>query len=248
MQTKTIEVPLESRVSFKEKLRSVGSRLLPHDSKKTTCPPAPLVSGDGPTIIVASLMRSGTHLLLDALFNNFRGLRRTPLFLDFDAYERGSLPVAPLSGITGVIIKTHFPETPLARAYSVNLSRIASRAIVLTPRRSSEDVRRSLAKWGMNFSREEFAELEKRFDEYWSPFSPLKLDFNQLLHPDGVRAAVGEVVFRTGLKCDRATRPVMPAKSRLGVYVDKMLTRVAGSSAPRINTTIGYKLSPKQRA
>src|SRR4051812_42875729 len=99
---------------MKETLRIVGSRVLPHDTRKTTAPPAVLPSADGPLIIVASMMRSGTHLLLDSMFNNFPPLRRTPLFVDFDSYERQALPVDPLRSLRGAVIKTHYPETPLA--------------------------------------------------------------------------------------------------------------------------------------
>ncbi|SPE62392.1 hypothetical protein SBV1_820025 [Verrucomicrobia bacterium] len=39
----------------------------------------------------------------------------------------------------------------------------------------------------------------------------------------------------------------MPARSRLGVYLDKVVTRALGCHAPRINTTIGYRLTPPRK-
>src|SRR5262245_46905598 len=108
----------KTNTSFQDVLRLFCSKLLPHDTRSTTCPPAPLVSGHGPLIIVASLMRSGTHLLLDSFFNNFPELRRVPLFVDFDAYQRAGLPVGPLQSVQGIIVKTHYPETPLAEPYA----------------------------------------------------------------------------------------------------------------------------------
>jgi hypothetical protein len=207
-----------------------------------------LVSGEGPTIIVASLMRSGTHLLLDSLFNNVPTLRRSPLFVDFDAYERSKLPLEPLKGLRGVVIKTHFPETPLAPQYESALAELASRAVVFTPRRSSEEVRLSLAKWGMNLSRAEFGQIEDRFKKFWEQFSPTVVEFRSLLDPVSLSSVLGQIMERTGLKSKAGTRPVMPARSRLGVYLDKVATRVAGARALRINTTIGYRLPPRHSA
>lgn len=227
--------------------RSLRSRLFAHDTEKTTCPPAPLVSG-GPLIIVPSLMRSGTHLLLDSLFNNFPMLRRTPLFVDFDAYQRQALPSEPLNFLTAVTIKTHFPETPLAEPYASRLASLASRALILMPRRTASDIRRSMEKWGMEFSPDEFAEVERRFQNFWAPFSPLIVDFPALLDPARLRLFLGLVAERAGLDFKENKNPCMPARHRWGVYFDKALTRVFGRKAPRINTTIGYRLSPRQRA
>ena len=227
--------------------RSLRSRLFAHDTEKTTCPPARLVSG-GPLIIVPSLMRSGTHLLLDSLFNNFPTLRRSPLFVDFDAYERQALPAEPLNFLTAVTIKTHFPETPLAEPYASRLEALASRALILMPRRAASDIRRSMEKWGMEFSSDEFAEVEHRFHNFWAPFSPLIVDFPTLLDPARLHLFLGLVAERAGLDFQENKTPCMPARHRWGVYFDKALTRVFGRKAPRINTTIGYRLSPRQRA
>ena len=237
-----------SQRSLRESLRLFASRILPHDTQRTTAPPSPLVSGEGPTIIVASLMRSGTHLLLDSLFNNVPMLRRSPLFVDFDAYERLRLPVEPLKTLRGAIIKTHFPETPLAAEYESALCNLGSRAVVFTPHRSPEEVRRSLTKWGMTFSPAEFAEMELRFKKFWARFSPTIVEFPSLLDPVGLQSVLRRIIERTGLVSKRGVRPVMPAGSRLGVYLDKTATRIAGARAPRINTTIGYRLAARQEA
>jgi len=236
------------RSSLVESLQLLSSRILPHDTKKTTCPPAPLVSGDGPLIIVASLMRSGTHLLLDSLFNNFSTLRRSPLFLDFDAYQRQSLPPAALNSIAGTVVKTHFPETPLAEPYASALAALAPRALVLMPRRPTAEIRKSLAKWGVDVPAAEFDEIESRFLNFWTPFSPLTVEFSALLNAPKVQALLAEIAKRAGSSLRLNSKLVMPSPSRFGVYVDKLLTRLSGKSAPRINTTIGYRLSSKQRA
>lgn len=225
------------------KLLGFASHLLPHDTTKTTCPPAPLVSGEGPLIIVCSLMRSGTHLLLDAMFNNFPMLRRRPLFVDFDAYERGSFPVSAFASATGMVIKTHYPQTPLAAEYASTLRALAERAFVLRPMREESQVRRSLAKWGMLYTDEEFAALEQRFQNFWAPYSPSVMDFSILLNPEGVANAMMQVSTKSGLRLP--WRPVMPARSRIGVYMDKILTRAFGCRVRRVNTTIGYRLRPR---
>lgn len=213
----------------------------------TTCPPAPLISRAGPTIVVASLMRSGTHLLLDTLLNNYSEFRHLPLFVDFDAYARNGLPLEPLVSLHGKLIKTHHPETSLPKPYSDALSTIASRSIVLTPNRNPEQVRISLSKWGVDVSPTQFAKIKSQFEDFWSPFSPTLIEFAKLLEPEGVKSVLHQLDQLAGLKCERIASPIMPANSRLGVYVDKFLTRIAGSRAPRINTTIGYRLSEKRR-
>lgn len=212
----------------------------------TTCPPAPLKSSGGPTIVVASLMRSGTHLLLDTLFNNYSEFRRFPLFVDFDAYARKELPLEPLSSLRGVLIKTHYPETPLPSAYADALAAIASRSIVLTPTRNQDEVRTSLTKWGVDCTSNDFADIKTQFENFWTPFSPTLIPFTQLLDATGIQSVLLQLNQLTGLNCRRLHSPVMPANLRLGVYIDKLLTRLAGSKAPRINTTIGYRLSEKK--
>ncbi len=232
---------------MRDRVRSWASSLFPHDSTQTTCPPAPLRSNSGPTVVVASLMRSGTHLLLDALFNNYPIFRRFPLFVDFDAYARQGLPIDPLRSIQGVLIKTHYPETPLPATYVTALSEIATRSIVLTPIRDIEEIRTSLSKWDVEFTPLQLAEIKSRFELFWYPFSPTAIEFTQLLDANGVKLILSKLDKLTGLTSLRINEPVMPAQSRMGVYVDKLLTRIVGRRAPRINTTIGYRLSEKRR-
>jgi hypothetical protein len=231
--------------TFRHNLLHMGSRFLPHDTRRTTCPPAAVVSGEGPVIIVPSLMRSGTHLLLDGLFNNFPALRRTPLFIDFDAYERGSLPIPPLAAVNGVVIKTHYPQTPLQPAYAATLEQLAGRAVILHPSRPAAQVRNSLAKWNMIMSEEEFAELENRYNDFWGRYSPTVVEFAMLLKPEGMAGFIRQVQQRTGLEPRSTSRPIIAAKTRKGAYIDKILTRMFGCHVPRINTTIGYRLGKK---
>jgi hypothetical protein len=229
-----------------ENLRLFNSGLLRHDTRRTTCPPGPLVSGDGPLVIVPSIMRSGTHLLLDALFNNFPALRRRPLFVDFDAYERAKLPPAPLASLNGGTIKTHYPQIELAPEYLSALKTLAARAFIVTPKRPAEAIRKSLAKWDEHYSPEAFMELERRCDEFWKPFAPLTVSFSSLLDVAGVKALVALVAERTNLT-PRSGPPMMPARGRYRIYFDKILTRVLGAGAPCINTTIGYRLASRQK-
>lgn len=186
-------------------------------------------------------MRSGTHLLLDSLFNNFPTLRRSPLFVDFDACERMAFPVKRLAAAQGVVIKTHYPMVPLPEAYASTLASLASRAVVIKPTRPSLQIRRSLAKWDINLSEEEFRELEWRFEQFWAPYSPHVVTFSSLLDPDGLAKVVRLVQENTGLQ-PRGQQPILPARSKLGAYIDKTLTRAFGSCVPRVNTTIGIGL------
>jgi hypothetical protein len=193
-------------------------------------------------------MRSGMHLLLDTLFNNFPALRRRPLFMDFDSYERAMLPTEPLASLKGLVIKTHYPQAELAAPYLAALKSAAPRAFIVAPRRPATDILNSLEKWGRIMTAGELAELERRFDAFWGPFSPVRVNFSTLLDPGSIENIIALVSERTGLAPRPGRGPVMPARQRLGVYLDKTLTRLLGRRAPRINTTIGYRLAPRQRA
>ena len=185
-------------------------------------------------------------MLMDALMNNFPGFRRFPLFIDFDAYARKALPVSPLYTLSGVLIKTHYPETPLPEPYAKALSEIAARSIVLNPIRKADEVRNSLSKWGVHFSLSEYAEIERSFFGFWAAFSPVVVEFSQLLNPEGISSVLSRVSVVSGLTPLRVSNPVVPASTRFGIYIDKLITRVAGGYAPRINTTIGFQLRQKR--
>jgi hypothetical protein len=225
-----------------ERSRLAISRLLPHDTSRTTCPPGPVRAGAGPLVLVPSLMRSGTHLLLDSLFNNFSLMQRRPLFLDFDAYERAGLNAGVLESVGGLTIKTHYPEVDLAVEYSRVLKQLASKAVIITPVRPHDEIQRSMAKWGLQVSLAELEQIQARFDLFWGEFDPIKIDFRSLLDDEAMSGWLVQVGRRLATAPRYAGRVLMPAKSRLGVYCDKMLTRLLGSVAPRINTTIGYRL------
>lgn len=245
--TQSDSAQLSNRKTFRASVFSRGAKILPHDTTCTTCPPGSLVSSETPLIIVPSLMRSGTHLLLDSMFNNFPALRRKPLFIDLDAYERAALPVGPLARINGAIIKTHHPQTPLAGPYLEALKNLAQRAFVISPRRPATQIRKSLDKWELHATEAEFAEVISRMDAFWGPFSPVTVEFSSLLKREGVASLVRIVADRTGLQPLPPEKLVMPSSSRAGVYLDKLMTRLLGRGAPRINTTIGYRLRPSKR-
>jgi hypothetical protein len=230
-----------------DRLLSKGAKMLPPANRQTTCPPGRLVSCNAPLIIVPSLMRSGTHLLLDSMMNNFLALRHKPLFIDFDAYERAGLPPGPIAQINGAIIKTHYPQTPLAAPYLEALKQLIPRAFIITPQRPEAEVRRSLGKWGLFPTDKEFADVTRRMDAFWVPFTPVTVEFSSLLKREGVAELVRIVAARTRLQPLPPEKMVMPSPSRSGVYLDKMMTRLFGRHAPRINTTMGYRLRPRQR-
>ena len=230
-------------------LLKIASGFLPHDTRRTTCPPAALVGADGPLIIVPSLMRSGTHLLLDTLFNNFPALRRKPLFVDFDAYRANGLhrQLRLFASINGIVIKTHFPlQVPLAGPLTFRFSRRLLRARLCCGRivKGRESANR-LQSGTRIIRRRNLRNWRKIFENFWVPYSPLIVDFTTLLNSDGVARFIEQVKKKTGLQIRVPFQPVMPARSRVGIYMDKILTRAFGCKVPRVNTTIGYRLKPK---
>ena len=51
-------------------MSTILNKKLPHNNKLTVCPPGNLPRGEGKSILVPSIPRSGTHLLIDSIINN----------------------------------------------------------------------------------------------------------------------------------------------------------------------------------
>ncbi len=65
-----------------------------------------------PHVVVAAQMRSGTHLLIDLILNNFPVYRESPLYLDLERYRLSDLETSRIPDLRGLVIKTHCVPTP----------------------------------------------------------------------------------------------------------------------------------------
>lgn len=224
-------------------LRRAGSYLLPHASLRTTSPPLPVPNGEGPTVVLAALPRSGTHLLIDLLVNNIPALRRRPLYVDWDAWCHGGPPDPSLPGVSGALVSAHHPFGPLDPTAVAALRAVASRALVVSPVRGLHAMLRSWETAGMGRSSEQAAQaMVAQHDEFWRPFAPLRVAFDDLLDREAGSAFVEEVGTALGTSGRAGKQLRLAAASRRGVLLNKVFTRVLGQRAPTINTTIGFKL------
>jgi hypothetical protein len=222
----------------------IGSSVLPFMNPRVVAPPGIPAHNGGVNIVVATPMRSGTHMLIDLLLNNLDEYRTRPLYVDLDACRRHSTPqrdlLAEITSDAGQILKTHTPmNQPQGAQDAPEFRRLADSGVVLTVKRERAAVRRSLAAWER--TPEELADFDREYDafwDFWSGRAALALDFTSLVDPVAVRDTLARIAGLTGTT-PRA-RLVMPPspEHRVRIYLSKGLTRVAGRRAPRIDTTI----------
>ena len=205
------------------------------------CPPGELPSPkENPTIVVASIMRSGTHLLIDTLFNNFTEYRNAPLYIDLDEWIRTGGTLAELKGLTGVIIKTHYPQVSLP-IEPLEMKSFFQDCQIFTPVREHDKIWRSSTSTAFDAysSEDEFKRDLSAFSTFWEPFEALQVPFSSLVADDftPVVTALSEY-----LDLAPAKRFVAPFKKgeKFKVYFYKLLTRLLGKQSPIINTTIGF--------
>lgn len=219
------------------RLRAVAARVISHETPRLMCPPGPVPLGDHPPIIISSLMRSGTHLLMDLLLNNLPEYRREPLYVDFDQYVFRGHDRAQLLRAGSCLIKTHVAQRPFDKSVRQLLGELGARGLVIIPQRPIDAVRASMAKW----SRPVADEAEEKQNLFWQGVEPLTIEFPELLEPEATGTFLQSVRSRLGLPA-ASQPPILAANSTSRVLWDKLQTRLRGSRAGRLNTTIGYRL------
>ncbi|MFN0127726.1 MAG: hypothetical protein ACKV19_13685 [Verrucomicrobiales bacterium] len=203
---------------------------------------------EGRPVLVASLMRTGTHVLIDLILNNLQVYRQSPLYVQVDEYLTAGLPLEDLLTAGPYVLKTHVPQLYDDPERLAQMRRVAAGAVVVIPRREVEATRYALARFGQD-GRGAADRVEEDFErlcEFYGPFGPHFFDFNQLVR----REHAGSVVRRLSRILDQPLDglPVAtPDLRRLGrILLDKALTRSLGAAAPRINTTIRIGKVPRR--
>ncbi len=186
-------------------------------------------------------MRSGTHLLIDLILNNFAAYRHAPLYIDADAWFRSVVSPHELVQAQGCVVKTHFPQLQPAVGSEIPgsvLEQLAQSAVVFQPRRDSAAVFRSLQQFGYRGDDAAFVREAKAFGEFWHRFEPLQLDFDALADPKASARCLQQVAEAIDQPMPQA--PVLtPPKSRpWSILYWKAMTRLLGRRARRINTSI----------
>ncbi len=141
---------------------AIGNRWLRHNNPRTLCPPGMPEAGKGPKrplIMVPTLMRSGTHILIDLILNNFPAYQGKPLYVDLDLVMRHPQReemLAAMMEVGGFVVKTHYPQLIVKEPDLEVVQQVADQSIIISTRRDSDLVLKSMMR---------FPELSKRFGD-----------------------------------------------------------------------------------
>lgn len=224
----------------------IGTHLLPFTNPRVVCPPGTITPQGRPNIIVATPMRSGTHILIDMILNNIPAYRNRPLYVDLDQCRKQGNSENDLIGqVTpdaGYILKTHMPiGLQEGQPSDLRIQKIFDAGVVITIRRDRADVTRSLARWHHMASGADMSEYEAQYDTFWNFWDRRKrihLDFTDLFASKKMASVLETLCADTGsTRAKRLTGPVS-GTGKARIYTNKALTRLAGRHAPLVDTSI----------
>lgn len=222
----------------------IGSSLLPFTNPRVVCPPGRPGHHGRRNIVVATAMRSGTHLMIDLILNNLADYRVRPLYVDLDQCRKQSTPHRDLLGAihvrAGQVIKTHLPiGVDTSGGLDPALQRIIGEAVVVTVRRDDDAVLRSLARWQRSAeSLDRHRHDLDEFRSFWADRADVAVRFDDLFDPASMTRVLAKIAAVTG--AHQRTRLIMPPSTKhpRRIYLNKAMTRVAGRHALRVDTTI----------
>ena len=224
----------------------VGTHVLPFTNPRVVCPPGRVVPQGQQNLIVATPMRSGTHILIDLILNNVPAYRNRPLYIDLDqCAKQSTLEHDILQQVTpgaGYIIKTHMPlGTPQDMPQMARISELIETSQIVTIRRDRDDVCKSLGRWhGLDIAQAEarYGPDYDRFWAFWSDKAQVSIDFKDLFDPQKMAGVLAALTDAGSAAPAARYMPPPSGKSKKQIYFNKMLTRLLGHRAPRVDTTI----------
>ena len=227
----------------------IGSTLLPYTNPRVMCPPGQPRQHGRRNIIVATPMRSGTHLVIDMILNNIPAYRTRPLYINMDqclSPRHLSRPFSFLDQITpesGHVIKTHLPiGVDEAGVANPKVAALIESAFVITVHRDHAKIERSLKQWSEKSARGHSPQQDTddydRFWQFWQGRESIALRFDGLFDPAAMVQNMERIAEATQTEASSHFRGPMPSHKKLGIFGNKALTRIAGRFAPRIDTTI----------
>lgn len=224
----------------------VGTRLLPFTNPRVVCPPGVVSPNGRPNVIVATPMRSGTHILIDMILNNIPAYRNRPLYVDLDQCRKQGNPQHDLLGqITadmGYLVKTHLPiGVEDENTIDLRIHDLIAAGVVITVRRDRDEVSTSLARWHKLPPGADVTGYEIRYDafwRFWEARAQTRIGFKDLFKQDRMSALLDLLCERTGTyRTNRFSGPIS-GTNKARIYANKGLTRILGRHAPRVDTTI----------
>lgn len=234
------------RLRLSDLANIVGTHIVPFTNPRVVCPPGQVRVQGRKNIIVATPMRSGTHILIDLILNNLPAYRNRPLYVDLDQCAKQSTAENDLLGMVsadaGYLLKTHMPlNVPDTMSTDSRIETLIAQSIVITVRRPRADVCRSLGRWhGVDdaTATERYGAQYDQFWQVWDGRARIMLDFSDLFVPERMSQLLRQLGEETGTQpVAHYTAPPSGAH-KYQIYTNKMLTRILGCRAPRIDTTI----------
>ena len=234
---------------MKKLFNAAGKRWIKHDNPKTVCPPGiPRVVATGSNIVVATQMRTGTHVLIDMIINNYDRFRNCPLYIDLDALVRRGCLGHDLSelimDLSSYVVKTHYPQVGDKKIYEPALELLRENSVFVTSVRHEAGQAESLSK-SFGRSPHEVNEILGQGEvatKYWAERADLIVNFADLISIKSYIQIASDIGRMAGCQVPPQEIRCYSDRSRLGVYYDKFSTRVLGYRSPRINTSIAYKI------
>ncbi|NOY69172.1 MAG: hypothetical protein GXP53_06720 [Deltaproteobacteria bacterium] len=235
-------------INWKSPANMIGTYILPFHNSMVVSPPGRVKPGQGTLILVPSIMRSGTHLLIDTILNNFSAYRRRPLYVDLDRLldepDGRDERVEQLLGAGAYVVKTHYPQVYCHPDREPFVLRVARQSNIITVNRKFEQTFRSSSSWGHPIAEDKdiYRESILRFRRFWSEEPMLEVSFPELTIPLHQKATIENIsgYINVGLSDSKPVVVTIPKNKRLKVYIAKLLTRLFGNYSPVINTTIRY--------
>lgn len=222
-------------------VRKIASKVLPHHGNaKLTAPPGRIPNGEGRPVLVKSKMRSGTHLLIDLILNNFPQLRTESLYVELDHAFHQGITAEKFSNLGKCLCKTHFGGKKGQELRSEITQNVVSRAYIIEPVRDLEQMKPSLRNFLSEQEFKDYLETCYQFDRYWKETECLKISFNELISKEGNDSAIKKIAAYIGEE-PSSKRYYNRSKQELRkVMLDKLLTRLRGVKQRRVNTTIQF--------
>ena len=218
------------------------SEKIPPSTPQTVCPPGKLQpSAEKRSLVIgASFPRSGTHLLIDLILNNFPAYRREPLYVNLDEYISQGLDVEELIQTGGYVVKTHYPESTFSAENHAAYERVFENALVLSPRRSQEEIVKSFRRMTDVKRRSEVRTTHLAYLEFWEQRPKHLFEFADLIDPAKSERNVERLAKL--LPAERANTLVGPPDRNhyLSVLFRKLGTRIFGNRLSTVNTTVGF--------
>lgn len=185
-------------------------------------------------------MRTGTHLLIDLLLNNFPDLQQKPLYIDLDRYLEGDFDPSALEQCGNCVIKSHYPQGWQTPEADEIVKRLAQRSVIVEPTRDLDVIEQSLLRFWPEKGGDELRESFRRCEVFWSESETTKFPFESLVDPSGLEENLKNLAKI--LPYERGKKSIGPRDrgDTSAVLFDKLLTRTLGAKAPRLNTTIQF--------